>query len=347
MIPRFLQRLGLWFRSKWNRTVMSPPARRTAPAVGLRTSLRSTLEGLANGLHTTGRVIRGAWARLRRGVDVLALPVVRPYAAWFDKQADYVQAALITLSLAMALLPGVTAGQLGLSPPAVQEAKAQTVPTDMAGVLYAWTDQQPAVTKVQCNPFETEVACQRRLAAEAEQYVGLFDEYLGQLQGEQQRAIWTRKGDAFPKYNADTGEMAFSFGLEGKALGDPKTCTPLRVIAKVPEGVVSGIWPDQGDAKTKIKPFTHPCLRAPEWKAVVRVDPETVKIWEKRAKADGWRLEVFFYLEDWESPFHTNWDDDARLREEDLLAERRLWLWVDEVQLVIGDLVVQQWNATP
>ena len=310
-------------------------------------ALQRALAGLGDRLRNAARVIPGAWERFRGSVDVLALPVIRQYAAWFGKQAGHVQVALITLSLALAFLLALAAGRLGLTPPAVHEAKAQAETLDLAGALYGWADQQPAVTEVKCGPFETQAACQRRLATDAEQYEDRFGDYVRQVRDEQQWAVWKRKGDAFPKYNADTGELVFTFALEGKAQGDAKYCTPLRVIAKMPEGVHAGIWPDQGDAKTKIKPFAHPCLRAPEWTAVVRVDTETAKIWDERAKADGWRLEMFFRLENWESPLHPDWDEDARLRGEDLLAERRLWLWVDEVQLVIGDLVVQRWRETP
>jgi hypothetical protein len=309
--------------------------------------------------------------RFRGGGSVPNLPVVRQYAAWFSNQADYVQVALIGLSLVLALLFGVAAGRMGLAPPRVQEAKAEAQPTDLAGILYAWMDGQPGAPGLDCQSFETQIACQWRLEADAEKYEDDFAGYVRRLQGEQKQADWAREGGAFPKYDSVTGELAFDFALEGKAQGKLKPtvtpsplqkkvnellaklsfdqgqtriCTPLRIIMKMPEGVSPGIWPDQGDIKTKPKAFAHPCLRAPGWKAVVRVAPDTAKIWEERAKAEGWRLEMVFRLEEWENALRRGWDDDARLGAEDLLPEQPVDLWVDELRLVIGNLVVQRWR---
>ena len=349
----------------------------TAPVTGLRDSLRAVPDSLANGVRGARTSNNGTWARLRGNSDPLTLPVVRQYSGWFGRQSDYVQAALIILSLVMAFLLAVAGGWIGLKPPRVQAAQAKSQPVDLAGILYALNKEQPAPPEIKCEPFETDAACQRRLAAAAELHEDRFSDYVRQAKAEQQQTVWERKGDAFPKYDANTGGLAFTFALEGKAQGKPKpapkptpiatpnaiqkrlgqllaktpfgqgdakTCTPLRIIARTPAGVAAGTWPDQGDAETKAKPFVHPCLRAPEWKAVVRVDPETAAEWEKRAKADGWRLVMFFRVEDWESALHPNWAEDVRLRDDDLLPEQRVWLWVDEVQLVIGDLVVQRWR---
>lgn len=364
MIHRLLQRLRLVVRSGRNRIAVAVPAMGVMPGRSLMASLRSALAGLRQRLSRL-------WARLRGGGNVLNLPGVRNFAAWFTRQADHVQVAMITLLCAMALLLGVAAGRMGLAPPRVQEARAEAQPTDLAGILYALMDGQPGSPGLGCQSFETQVVCQRRLEAAGEKYEDDFADYVHRLQGEQKLAVWSREGGAFPKYDSGTGELAFDFALEGKAQGKLKPTvtpsplqkkvtellaklssdqgqtgiyTPLRVIMKMPEGVSPGIWPDQGDVQTKPKTFAHPCLRAPDWKAVVRVPPDTARTWEERAKADGWRLEMVFRLEQWEDALRRGWDEDTRLDADDLLPEQRMDLWVDEVRLVIGDLVVQRWR---
>ena len=336
MIRMLLRSLGLWIRSEWRRIAAAIPAMRIAPGRSLLASLRAALTGLRQRL-------RGAYTQLRSGVNVLNLPVIRQYAAWFSKQAGYVQGAVIVLSLALAFLLALAAGRMGLDVPNVQQAKAEVLPSDLAGELYRWTQTQPGAPGFACGAFESQAACQLRRAAEAATYQGRFDAYVRQAQGEQQKAVWTRTGDAFPKFDAK-GNLAFAFALEGKAQGDAKTCTPTRILATMPQGIITGVWPDQGDAASKAKPFAHPCLRAPDWKAVVRVDSETAKLWDQRAKAEGWRLEMFYRLAEWQSALRDGWGGDSLLLGDDLLTERKMRLWVDEVRLVIGDLVVQRWR---
>jgi hypothetical protein len=136
----------------------------------------------------------------------------------------------------------------------------------------------------------------------------------------------------------------FSFQMEGTPVGDEKTCIPLRVVAFMPEGIITGVWPDQQGPDSPKNPFLHPCLRCVEWKARVRVDAAEARRWIRAAKAEGCRLEMHFRLRGWESPIRTEWARDACLKANDFVGERRIWLWVDEVRLMVGDEMVQRWH---
>lgn len=200
--------------------------------------------------------------------------------------------------------------------------------------------------------------CGQRLAASAEKWQSDFAGFVARIQAEKRHAEWKREGKDFPTYNRDTGIITFTLALEGDVRGDAKTCLPFRVIAQMPPGITTGQWPDQGNEATapadirerlgdvgvKPAPFPHPCLRATDWTAWVRLAPGTAESWMARAKEKGWRLEMFFHLDKAESPLRPNWDEDARLTDSDFLKEQRIWLWVDEVRLVIGDLVVHRWR---
>lgn len=319
-----------------------------------------------------GRLDRpaAAWADMRlrmaalwrlypvRGVDVLRLPLVRRFSGVLGDQPDYVQVGLIAFSLAMAFLLAVATGYIGLRPPAALTAKAEAPSHELAAVLYEWLERRPALPSTQCGPAETPAMCGQRLAAGAEKWQADFADYLAGIQAEQRYAAWKREGKDFPTYNRDTGIITFTLALEGDVRGDAKTCLPFRVIAEMPQGLTTGLWPDQGNEAAApadlrkrlreviVKPalFPHPCLRATEWTAWARVEPEAAQVWTDRAKEKGWRLEMFFRLDKAESPLRPNWDEDARLTDSDFLKEQRIWLWVDEVRLVIGDLVVHRWR---
>jgi len=317
------------------------------------------------------RLPSDAWndARLRLGalwrlcpprdVDILRLPLVRPYSAWFGQQSDYVQVALLTFSLAMAFLLSVAAGYIGVRLPAARTAKAQEPLPTLASVLYGWLEQRPAPPSTTCGQFVPPALCTEQLAADAEKWQAAFAAYQASLQSRQYYAVWTRDGKDFPAYNSETGFFTFTLALEGKPQADAKTCVPFRVIAQMPPGITAGSWPDQGDQAKKpgtdirqrlreviVKPavFPHPCLRTTEWTAWVHVEPDTARVWAAWAKSKGWRLEMYFRLARTESLLLPNWDADARLTDGDFLNEQRVWLWVDAVRLAIGDVVVHEWR---
>ncbi len=329
-------------------------------------STRSLLDGIRNWMSpivsawSDFRLRLGALRRLRppRGADILRLPLVRRYAAWFGRQEDYVQIGLLAFSLAMALLLAVAAGYIGVHPPSIFTAKAQGPHRELAAVLYDWLERQPARPSTECGPFVPPALCTQRLAANAQKWEADFAAYVVDIQGQTYSVEWTRAGKDFPAYNKDTGVITFTLALEGKPQADEKTCLPFRVIAQMPPGITTGPWPDQG-AQAKpagglrqrlkqvvVKPalFLHPCLRAAEWTAWARVEPETARVWAAWAKDKDWKLEMHFRLDRMESLLRPNWDEDARLTDGDWLTEQRVWLWVDAVRLVIGDVVVHEWR---
>ncbi len=302
-----------------------------------------------------------ARARLRLGAmwrshrpsveEILRWPVVQGFSRWFAQQKDCVQVAVIAFSLAMAFLLSVAAGY-------VARIQAEAPPHELSGVLYEWRAQQPALPSTKCAPYTPQEICWRQLAAGAGKWQADFAGYVARIQAEQRYAAWKREGKDFPAYNRDTGVITFTLALEGAVRADEKTCLPFRVIAQMPTGITTGPWPDQGDqAKpsgdirqrlretiVKPKPFPHPCLRTTNWTAWARIEPATAQSWAARAKEKGWKLEMFFRLHEAESPLLSNWDEDGRLTDADFLKEQRIWLWVDEVRLVIGDQVVYTWR---
>lgn len=291
------------------------------------------------------RLIRGIWGLHQpHRTDVLRWPVVRRFSDWFGQQDTFAQVMLITLSLATGFLLAVAAGYTVVRPPSMPTAKAEASSHELTSVLYEWLAQRPALPSTKCGPEVLPAACGQRLAAGAEQWQARFAAYVAALQAEQWYAQWRREGKDFPAYDRGAGILTFTLGLEGAVRADGKTCLPFRVIAELPQGITAGLWPDQGNYNTKPKPFPHPCLRATEWIARVRVEPETAQIWMDRARQQGWKVEMFFHLDKAESPLRPNWDEDARLTDDDFLKEQRIWLWVDEVRLVIGGTVVHRWR---
>ncbi|MBC7258820.1 MAG: hypothetical protein H5T65_06200 [Chloroflexi bacterium] len=299
------------------------------------------------------------WARHHpSAATVLRLPLVRHFSAWYAAQPNYVQMGLNVISLAMALLLAVAAGYLGLRPPSALTAKAQAPTHELAAILYGWMDQRPALPSADCGPFEPAAACRARQAADVAQWESRFAEYVRIIQAEQERAEWVHDGKDFPTYNRDTGVITFTLALQGAVRADEKNCLPFRIIAQVPSGITTGPWPDQGgqakantdirqrlrEVAVKPKPFPHPCLRTAQWTAWARVEPETAQVWAAWAKDKGWKLEMFFHLDNAECPLAPNWDEDARLTKQDFAEEQRIWLWVDEVRLAIGDAIVQRWR---
>lgn len=339
-------------------TVIPRAVRGVASTIRFMEALRGWMRRIAP-VWASVRLRVGALWRLvcARSEGILRWPVVRPLSDWLGEQHDYMQFALISLSLAMAFLLAVAAGYIGLHP-AVLTAKAEAPSHELAAVLYEWLEQRPALPSTQCPPHMPQEACWRQLAAGAEKWQTDFADYVARIQAEQRYAMWKHSGKDFPTYNRDTGVLTFTLALEGLVRADEKTCLPFRVIAEMPPGITAGLWPDHGHAKTraagilqrlpfgagKTKTFPHPCLRATDWTAWVWPEPATAESWMARAKEKGWALEMFFRLDKAESPLLPNWDEDARLTDEDFLKEQRIWVWVDEVRLVIGDTVVHRWR---
>ncbi len=322
-------------------------------------TVHDRLDGLAAAWADVGLRMAALWRLYPvRGVEILRLPLVRRFSGWLGGQADYMQIGLIAFSLALAFLLAVAAGYIGVRPPAALTAKAEAPSHQLTAVLYEWLEQRPALPSTACGPAEPPAMCGQRLAADAEKWQARFAAYVTRIQAEQRYATWKREGKDFPTYNRDTGIIAFTLTLEGDVRGDAKTCLPSRVIAEMPRGITTGLWPDQANEATapanirerlregivKPAPFPHPCLRATEWTAWARIAPAAAQSWTARAKEKGWRLEMFFRLDKAESPLRPNWNEDARLTDSDFLKEQRIWLWVDEVRLVIGDLVVHRWR---
>lgn len=297
-----------------------------------------------------------AWQRIRRLAGLmLNLPLARRYSAWFAEQADYIQVAVMASSLAMAFLLAVAAGYVGIRPPAA--LKAQAPDRGLAAALYDWMAQRPALPSTQCEPFDPPGPCGERLVAAAEKWQDDFSQYVAGIRSRQFYAEWKRDGKDFPTYNRETQVFTFTLAVEGNVRADAKTCVPFRVIAQMPNGITAGPWPDHGgeaprvdilkrlrELRARPKPVPHPCLRAPEWTAWVRVEPETARIWTDRAREKGWKLEMYFRMDRAESLLLPNWDEDGRLTDADFLKEQRIWLWVDAVRLLIGDLVVHEWR---
>lgn len=289
---------------------------------------------------------------------ITRVPAVDKYSNWFAAQEDCVQVGILILSLLMAFLLAVAAGYIGIRPPAALMAKAKAPDLGFAAALYDWMAQRPALPSTQCGPVDPPGPCGERLAASAEKWQADFSQYVAAIQSRQYYAEWTRAGEEFPTYNRETQVFTFTLAVEGDIRADAKTCVPFLVIAQMPSGITAGPWPDPGsqaasrldilkrlrEVRAKSKPKPHPCLRAPQWTAWVRVEPETARIWADRAKEKGWKLEMYFRLDRAESLLLSNWDEDARLTDADFLKEQRIWLWVDAVRLVIGDLVVHEWR---
>ncbi|MDH7488779.1 MAG: hypothetical protein QHH80_04660 [Anaerolineae bacterium] len=340
------------------RVVIAITSRAVITGAGWTEVVRRRLNAVSSALDDA-RLRLGAMWRLYppRGLDILRWPVVRGFSQWFERQEDYMQVALLAFSLAMAFLLIVAAGYIGLRPPAALTAKAEA-PTDLAAVLYEWKAQQPALPATKCDPHTPQETCWRQLMAGAEEWQADFAEYVAAIQAKQRYAAWTHEGKDFPTYNRDTGVITFTLALEGPVRADEKTCLPFRVIAQMPAGITTGPWSDQedqakpsGDIRQRLrdtgvkpKPFPHPCLRTTNWTAWVRIEPATAQSWAARAKEKGWKLEMFFRLHEAESPLLSNWDEDGRLTDGDFLKEQRIWVWVDEVRLLIGDQVVYTWR---
>ncbi len=319
------------------------------PPVGA--ALRSAADDVSRLARTAwqalAQAVRSLWARVAARTSGLSLPFVQKYTAWLQRQPSYVQTLLSGWMVLLAAALAVLAVFLWINPPIVAksappEAVIQT--RDPSEVLYGWLEEQPEVPKTNCGSFETAAQCQRRLASQAEAFQVKSWAYAYEQMGVMQSAVWVKAGDAFPGYKTSAGLFEFSFQMEGAPQGDAKTCIPLRVIASMPEGIVTKAWPDQQGPDSPKNPFPDPCLRSTEWTAQVGVDAAEARRWIGAAKADGWRLEMTFRLQGWESPIRDDWDRDACLTADDFLSERRIWLWVDEVRLVVGDEVVHRWR---
>lgn len=324
----------------------------------IRVAVRRFQAAAVGAWQRVWRFTGAVWAHRPSAATVLALPLVRRYSAWFGQQSDFVQIALLAFSLTIAFLLAVAAGHIGVRPPAVRAAEVQEPPPTLASVLYAWLERRPARPSTTCGPFVPPALCAQRLAADAEKWQADFAAYQADLQSRQSYAAWTRDGKDFPAYNSETGIFTFALALEGNPRADKKTCVPFRVIVQMPLGICTDPWPDQGaqakpgtDTRQRLRQvvvksaaFPHPCLRTTEWTAWARVEPETAQIWAAWAKDKGWKLEMYFRLARAESLLLPDWDEDARLTEADFLKEQRIWLWVDAVRLVIGDVVVHEWR---
>lgn len=321
--------------------------------------VRRRLNAVSSALDDARMRLRVTWRLHRpRSGDILRWPLVRRYSAWFGEQSEYMQIGLLAFSLAMAFLLSVAAGYMGIRPPAALTAKAEAPTHELAAVLYEWQAQQPALPSTKCAAYTPKETCWRQLSASADKWQAAFAGYMAAIQAEQRHAVWKREGKDFPAYNEEAGVITFTLALEGASRADEKTCRPFRVIAEMPPGVTTGTWPDQrqqaahaADIRQRLKQviakpklFPHPCLWATEWTAWARIEPATAHSWAASAKEKGWQLEMFFRLHEVESPLLPNWDEDARLTDADFLKEQRVWLWVDEVRLVIGDLVVHTWR---
>ncbi len=356
-IGRLLRRMG-WKRGSRRVPVPADISRRPL----LRAGLPSFRPVLRRALLRLSTLARAAWRWLARTAGRLwawvagqvprfLQPLVRPYINWLQRQPRYVLALLNAWLVLLAVALAILAAFLWMKPATLAQSAAPTeilIQThDLSEVLYRWLEEQPGVPQVRCEDFETPAQCQRRLASEAEKFQHDFWKYVCGQTVVMQSAVWVKAGDAFPKYNAAAGEFEFAFRMEGEPAGDEKTCIPLRVIALMPEGIITDVWPDQQGPDSPKDPFPHPCLRCTDWKVRVRVDAVEASRWVRKAQADGWRLEMHFRLEGWESPIRGDWGRDASLKADDFVDERRIWLWVDEVRLVVGDEVVRRWGESP
>lgn len=353
-IGRWLRRLGLREGPGDMRGPLAPPLPR--PVDVSLPSIRDAFRRVADRLSVLGQAAwqaltqaaRGLRARVVAGASGVRLPLIQRYTDWLQRQQPIVQTGLLAWMAALAAALAILAVSLWMNPTilaksALPESVVQT--HDLSEMLYGWLEEEPKPPKADdCGPFETSAQCQRRLASQAEAFQVKFWAYAHQQTEMTQSAVWVKAGDAFPAYSAAAGLFEFPFQMEGTPQGDPKTCIPLRVIASMPPGIVTKAWPDQQGPDAPANPFPHPCLRCTEWTARVGADADTAKRWIEAAKADGWRLEMTFRLQEWESPIRDEWDRDACLAADDFVGERRIWLWVDEVRLVVGDEVAHRWR---
>jgi len=216
-------------------------------------------------------------------------------------------------------------------------------PNDMRSALYRWLDKQPPLPQTACDQFTPPFNCQPKLLSAAADFEGDFAGFVNECKSEEPQAVWQRKGADFPKYDSITREFVFPFQMEGPIKGNAATCIALRIITGMPPRITTGVWPDEGSAGTPKKPFTDPCLRSPDWTARVKVDGDEARRWTEKAKQEGWRLEAFFHLEEWQSPLRKNWND-GHLGAEDFVKERLIHLIVDEVWLIVGNEIVHVWR---